>query len=175
MNLSDLAQFVVVSRLARGERVAFAARCARIAVRLLNSMSLPIKLKEMIALERTVQLLEESSNGDGHLALLDLSMQNLRRLAFTSPKQCKFTSESIICQVVHAAYAAGLTAFSGSSVDAQDALKSAFAAARTAESAEAEESLWDELRRIRKAGIEAAGMGGYATPLNQAIVQHVGG
>jgi hypothetical protein len=175
MDLSDLAQFMVVSRLARGQRVAFAARCARVAVRLLNSMSLPVKLKEMIALEMTVQLLEESATGSLNLAQLDLSMQKLRHLAFTSPTQCKFRSDSIICQVVHAAYAAGLTAFSGSSVDAQDALKSAFAAARTAESVEAEESLWGELRLVQKAGVEAAGTGRGTTPSIQAIAQPVGG
>jgi hypothetical protein len=138
-------------------------------------MSLPVKLKEMIALERTVQLLEESATGPENLAQLDLSMQKLRHLAFTSPTGCKFRSDSIICQVVHAAYAAGLTAFSGSSVDAQDALKSAFAAARASESAEAEESLWEELRRVRRAGVKAAGMGGGAAPSNQAIAQGVGG
>jgi hypothetical protein len=155
MTLTDLDDFCVVSQLPHSERVSFATRCARIAVRLLNSLSLPIRLKEMASLETIVCLLEEWTD-EHELAALGLTMQKLRPLAFATPDECKYRGDSIVCQVVHAAYAAGLTAFTGSSVYADDAFKSALAAARTVESKEAEESLRQELRRARKIGTEAA-------------------
>jgi hypothetical protein len=156
MNATDLDHFLLISQLSRAERAALAVRCAQVAVRQLTSMSLPIGFKEMTALEDVVRLAAESALGSPNLAELSAGMMNLRRLAFTPPGQCKFRSETVICQVARAAYAAGQTVFTGSSVDAQDALEAAFTAARTVESQEAEDSLREELRRARRAALEAA-------------------
>jgi hypothetical protein len=156
VDLTDLHRFSAVSRLARAERVAFAGRCAGVAVRLLDSMSLPVRLKEMAALENVVRLVEEAVAEDADLCELRNRMFELRHLAFAKPAQCRFRSDSIICHVVHAVYAAGHTAITGSSVDAEDALKSAFAAVRAAESKAAEDSLWQEFRRIQRAPTVAA-------------------
>jgi hypothetical protein len=155
MNLTDLDHFTLLSQLPVAEKVVFASRCAGVAVRLLNSMSLPVGIKEMTALETTVRDLEEWTSQGGDLARLQSSMQKLRHLAFTLPSQFKYRTDSVICHVVHAAYAAGMTAFTSSNVHAEEALKSAFAAARTAESTVAEDSLWEELRRVRRVASEA--------------------
>jgi hypothetical protein len=157
MNLTYLDHFVLLSQLSRPERVSFAAHCAQIAVRVLAAMSLPISFKEITAVEEVVRLVERSAAGSGNLAELDSAMQNLRHLAFNPPTQCKFLTDTVICQIAHAAYAAGQTVFTGSSVDAQDSLEAALAAARAAESKEAQDSLWEEMRRVRRAAIEAAG------------------
>jgi hypothetical protein len=156
MNATDLDHFLLISQLSRVERTALAARCAQVAVRQLSSMSLPIGFKEMTALEDVVRLAAESALNGLNLAELSARMMSLRRLAFTPPAQCKFRSETVICQVARAAYAAGQTVFTGSSVDAQDALDAAFTVARTTESQEAEDSLREELRRVRKEALEAA-------------------
>jgi hypothetical protein len=155
MTLTGLDHFCLVSQLSRTERIAFASRCARIAVQLLNSLSLPIRLKEMVPLETTVCLLEQWTE-ECDLSALGFIMQKLWPLAFATPAECKYRSDGVICQVVLAVYSAGLTAFNGSSVYADDALQSALAAARTAESKEAEESLRMELRRARMIAINAA-------------------
>jgi hypothetical protein len=120
-------------------------------------MSLPVRLKDMAALENVVRLVEEAAAETADLSELRDRMYELRHLAFATPAQCRFRSDSIICHVIHAVYAAGHTALTGSSIDAEGALQSAFAATRAAESKAAENSLWQELRRAGRVGMVTAG------------------
>ena len=128
---------LLLAQLPRWERVALAARCARVAVRLLDSLSLPVGLKQMAALEEVLRLAEESAARARYIFELQPAMEKLKHLAFDAETECKYRSDSIICQAVRATHAAGMAAFAGSSIDAQDALRAAFAAARTAESSAA--------------------------------------
>jgi len=154
MNSTAESYLLLLSQLPHAKKVALTARCARIVVNLQHSMSLPVSLRRLSALEEVVRLVEESISGNGDLAELRSSMHNLRDLAYSSPAQTTFPSETVICQVIRAAYEAGLTAITGLNSDAQDSLDAAFAAARAAESKPAEDSLWEELRRVRREAIQ---------------------
>jgi hypothetical protein len=123
-------------------------------MKLQNSMSLPIGLGKVAALEEVIRLAEESLTESSYLAELRCGMYSLRNIAFGSPTQGTFPSETVVFHVARAAYAAGLTALTSFDVDAQNVLEAAFAAARAAESKPAEDSLWEEIRRSRKQTLE---------------------
>ena len=144
----------LVSHLPHSEKVALVCRCARIVVKLQNSMSLPIGLGKVAALEEVIRLAEESLTESSYLAELRCSLYSLRNIAFGSPTKGTFPSETVLFHVARAVYAAGLTALTSFDVDAQNALEAAFAAVQTAESKPAEDSLWEELHRARKATLE---------------------
>jgi hypothetical protein len=156
---TEVNHFLLLSQLSRAERVALAGRCARIAVQLLDSMSLPVALKQMGLLEEVVRLAEVPLQGLEDLFKLQSAMQKLKQLAFATLTECKYPSDSVIFHGVRAANAAGMTAFTGSSLDAQEALESAFAVARIAVSKPAEDLLVEELRRARMAALAAVGIG----------------
>jgi hypothetical protein len=155
MNLtSNSYLFLVVSELSHKQKAQLAAVCARIALNLQRSMSLPVSLQKFAVLEEVVCLTEKSANEGGDMAELSSRMQYLRGFVFGSSTQSRFPNATVIFHVARSVYAAGLAAITGYSGDVQDALEAAFAAAQTAESKQAEDSLWGELRRILRAARE---------------------
>jgi hypothetical protein len=150
MNPFGLNDFVLISNLSFAEQVAFATRCARLAVRLLKQISFPVAPSEVAVMDNAVRLAEESVTGSVNLTDLEAAVRAAGQLAFASVTQSRFRTDMIIGHVAHAAYAAGCTALSGSAAHAQDALDYALEAARAAGAREAESGIREELRRIRR-------------------------
>jgi hypothetical protein len=143
-----------LSNLPPSERVAFAARCARLALRLLHKLSFPVAASERETMETAVQLAEETAIGTVHTLQLEFAMQEAGRLAFAALTQRRFRTDMVIGHVAHAAYAAARAAITSSCEHAQDAVDYAFEAVRTAGARDIERSLTEELRRCRStAGI----------------------
>jgi hypothetical protein len=156
MMATDFNYALLVAELPKAQRVRLAARCAGFAVRLVNAMSLPIDLEELAGIEDVVRLVEESLSGSGDPTELQRSMYDLRRRAFDDPAECRYRSDRVLGYVVRTVYAAGHAALNGSTADTEDALRSAFAAAHAARSDEAEDSLWEALRQVGRAAVEAS-------------------
>jgi hypothetical protein len=150
MNPFGLNEFVLISALSFSEQVAFAARCARLAVRLLNQISFPVAPSEVEVMDNAVRLAEQSVTGSVNLPDLEAAVRAAGQLAFASVTQSRFRTDMVIGHVAHSAYAAARTALSGSAAHAQDALDYAFEAARTAGARETESLIREELRRLRK-------------------------
>jgi hypothetical protein len=150
MNPFGLNDFVLISTLSHAEQVAFAARCARLAVRLLNQISFPVARSEIEVMDNAIQLAEKSVTAGVNVADLEAAVRAAGQLAFASVTQQRFRTDMIISHVAHAAHAAGCTALTGSAAHAQDALDYAFEAARAAGNRETESAIREELRRIRR-------------------------
>ena len=153
MNPFGLNDFVLISNLSFTEQVAFAARCARLAVRLLNQISFPVAPSEVEVMDNAVRLAEQSVTGSVNLTDLEAAVRAAGQLAFASVTQSRFRTDMIIGHVAHAAHAAGCTALTGSAAHAQDALDYALEAARAAGAREMESAIREELRRIRRASL----------------------
>ena len=153
MNPFGLNDFVLISNLSFTEQVAFAARCARLAVRLLNQISFPVAPSEVEVMDNAVRLAEQSVTGSVNLTDLEAAVRAAGQLAFASVTQSRFRTDMIIGHVAHAAHAAGCTALSGSAAHAQDALDYALEAARAAGARDTECAIREELRRIRRASL----------------------
>jgi hypothetical protein len=63
MNPFNLNDFVVFSELPPADLVGFAARCARLAVRLLNQISFPVAPPKLDELKRAVRIAEAAAAG----------------------------------------------------------------------------------------------------------------
>jgi hypothetical protein len=75
MNQFNLNDFVLLSELPPAELVGFAARCARLAVRLLNQISFPAAPPNLEELKRAVRLAEGAAAGGVALPELELAMR----------------------------------------------------------------------------------------------------
>jgi hypothetical protein len=140
MNPFGLNDFVLISTLSHAEQVAFAARCARLAVRLLNQISFPVAPSEIEVMDNAVRLAEQSVTGSVSVTDLETAVRAAGQLAFASVTQSRFRTDMIIGHVAHAAHA-------------HDALDDAGEAARAAGARETESAIREELRRIRRPSI----------------------
>jgi hypothetical protein len=147
--VSDPSDFDFLIQLQPSERVVFAARCARLALRLLQKLSFPVVPSEREAMETAVRLAEETGTTTAPPPELELAMQEVGRLAFAALTQRRFRTDMVIGHVAHAAYAAARAALTTSCDHAQDALDYAFEAVRTAGARDIERLLNEELRRTR--------------------------
>jgi hypothetical protein len=148
--LSDPSDFDFLAHLPSAERVAFAARCARLALRLLHKLSFPVVPSEREAMETAVRLAEEAAANEAPTEELEVAMQDAGRLAFAALTQRRFRTDMVIGHVSHAAYAAARAALTGSRDHTQDAMDYAFEAVRTAGARDIERLLNEELRRCRR-------------------------
>jgi hypothetical protein len=146
---SDSSDYDFLVQLTPTDRVAFAARCARLALRLLHKLSFPVVPSERAAMEMAVRLAEETATETAPSMELEGAMQEAGRLAFAALTQRRFRTDMVIGHVAHAAYAAARAALTTSCDHAQDALDYAFEAVRTAGARDIERSLNEELRRSR--------------------------
>jgi hypothetical protein len=147
---SDPSDFDFLTHLSRAERVAFAARCARLALRLLHKLSFPVVPSEREAMENAVRLAEEAAADQATTKDLETAMQEAGRLAFAALTQRRFRTDMVIGHVSHAAYAATRAALTASCDHTQDAMDYAFEAVRTAGARDIERLLNEELRRCRR-------------------------
>jgi hypothetical protein len=138
-----------LNNLQPAERIAFAARCARLALRLLHKLSFPVVASERETMEMAVQLAEETATTSVSSVQLEFAMQEAGRLAFAALTQRRFRTDMVIGHVAHAAYAAARAAITASREHAQDAMDYAFEAVRTAGARDIERSLTEEVRRCR--------------------------
>jgi hypothetical protein len=150
MNLSNLDHFALLSRLPDEDKVAFAARCARLAVQILKGMSFPIAAADQGELEMVVRLAEEAATGWVDQVAFKLALRDLGHLAFTSPAPYGYQSDVVVSYVAHAVYAAGLTVLTGSTAHAQDSLDYTLEAARAAGAADVEASVRECLYALRR-------------------------
>jgi len=148
--LSDPSDFDFLAHLPPAERMAFAARCARLALRLLHKLSFPVVPSERDAMETAVRLAEEAAANEANPKDLELAMQDAGRLAFAALTQRRFRTDMVIGHVSHAAYAAARAALTGSRDHTQDAMDYAYEAVRTAGARDIERLLNEELRRCRR-------------------------
>lgn len=155
MNPSNLDHFVLLSRLPDVEKGAFATRCARLALKILNSVSFPIAATDRRELESVVRLAEGAMTSSTDAAELFPALRALGHLAFTSPRPSPYglRSEVILSQVAHAVYAAGLTVLTGSAAHAQDALEYTLEASNAAGVTEVEATARDWLFSLRKSAV----------------------
>jgi hypothetical protein len=153
MNLSNLDHFALLSRLPDEGKVAFAARCARLAVQILNGMSLPIAATDRGELEKVVRLAEETATRWVEPSEFKHALRDLGHLAFTSPAPHDFYSDVVLSYVAHAVYAAGLTVLTGSTAHAQDALDYTLEAARAAGATDIEASVREGLYSLRRLSV----------------------
>jgi hypothetical protein len=150
MNLSNPDHFALLSRLPDEGKVVFAARCARLAVQILNGMSFPIAAADRAELEKVVRLAEETATRWVEPTEFKLALRDLGHLAFISPAPLGFHSDVVLSYVAHAVYAAGLTVLTGSTAHAQDALDYTLEAARAAGAADVEASVREGLYSLRR-------------------------
>ena len=150
MNLSNLDHFALLSRLPDDGKVAFAARCARFAVQILKGMSFPIAAADQGELETVVRLTEEAVGGCVDAVEFKSALRDLGHLAFSSPAPYAFQTDVVLSYVAHAVYAGGLTALTGSTSHAQDALDYTLEAARAAGAADVENSVRESLYALRR-------------------------
>jgi hypothetical protein len=145
--------FTLISRLPRSEQVAFAARCALLAIRFVKQESFSSDLDDLEMMENAVQIAELTATRSVDPNALTASLKRLGHLAFTTPTPTSSLNDEAICQVAHAAYAVGLAALTGSAAQAEDALTYALEAVQTMGSRETENAIREELRRVRQASV----------------------
>jgi hypothetical protein len=169
MNLSKLDHFVLLSRVPADEKVAFAARCARLALQILNGLSFPIPATDRAELEKVVRLAEESVIQTVDLHEIKSALRDLGHLAFTSPAPFGFPSDVILSHVAHAVYAAGLTLLTGSTVHGQDTLDYTLEAARAAGATDIEASVRESLFSLRRSSLVPTATYAASKPARSAI------
>jgi hypothetical protein len=152
MNLSNLDHFALLSRLSDEGKVTFAARCARFAVQILKGMSFPIAPADQFELETVVRLTEEAA-GWVDTVEFKSALRDLGHLAFSSPAPYAFQTDVVLSYVAHAVYAGGLTALTGSTSHAQDALDYTLEAARAAGAADVEHCVRESLYALRRIAV----------------------
>jgi hypothetical protein len=142
--------FTLISRLPRSEQVAFAARCAVLAIRTVKQTNLSIDPTDLGVMEETVRIAELTATRSVDPTALTVSLRKLGHLAFTTPTPSSSLSDEAISQIAHAAYAVGLAALTGSAAQAEDALNYALEAVQTMGSRDTETAIREELHHVRQ-------------------------
>jgi hypothetical protein len=138
-----------LAHLTRGERIAFAVRNARIALRLLNKLDFPVTDSERAAMEEALNLAENPAVSEGSPELLEIALHATGRLADISLTRCQRCAELAFGHVAHAVHAAVRTALTGSGEHARDAMDYTFEAVRSTGAWDLKELLDEEARRFR--------------------------
>ena|ERR1700687_878978 len=142
--------FTLISRLPRSEQVAFAARCALLAIRFVKEANFATDLDDLEVMEETVQIAELTATRSVDPNALTASLKKLGHLAFTTPTPTSSLNDEAISQVAHAAYAVGLAALTGCAAQAEDALNYALGAVQTMGSRDTETAIREELHNVRQ-------------------------
>jgi hypothetical protein len=132
------------------EHLAAAARCARLALRILDHVSFPVPPVHLEVLNNAVQHVEKAAAGTGDGTELDTAMNEAGRIAFANLPYSRFRPDRITGYVAHAIYAATLACLTGSRGCLEDAFIYTLEAVSTAQASDLGTSIRQELCLIRK-------------------------
>jgi hypothetical protein len=138
-----------LAHLTRGERIACAARYARIALRLLDKLDFPVTDSERAAMEEALILAADSVLDEVSPELLEIALHATGRLADVFLTRCRQRSELALGHIAHAVRAAVRTALTGLWEHARDAMDYTLEAARSTGVWTLEELAGEEARSIR--------------------------
>jgi hypothetical protein len=132
------------------EHLSAAARCARLALQILDHVSFPVPPVQWEALNNAVRHVEKAAEGTGDGTELDTAMNEAGRIAFAKLPHSRFRPDRITGYVAHAIYAATLAGLTGSRGCLEDAFVYTLEAVSTAQASDLGTSIRQELCLIRK-------------------------